>query len=181
MSTKEKVMEELLNSDDYISGETLAQKLGVGRNSVWKAVKQLQEEGFDIQAINNKGYILKSTGDILNREIIKSFLDKTDDREIIVLDETDSTNNYAKELARKGAKNATAVIADCQTAGKGRMGRSFCSPHGTSIYLSIILRPETDMETCQLITSCAAVAAAQAIDKVCGTDVKNQMGKRPVF
>ena len=52
------------------------------------------------------------------------------------------------------------------------MGRSFCSPHGTSIYLSIILRPETDMETCQLITSCAAVAAAQAIDKVCGTDVK---------
>lgn len=106
MSTKEKVMEELLNSDDYISGETLAQKLGVGRNSVWKAVKQLQEEGFDIQAINNKGYILKSTGDILNREIIKSFLDKTDDREIIVLDETDSTNNYAKELARKGAKNA---------------------------------------------------------------------------
>ena len=172
MSTKEKVMEELLNSDDYISGETLAQKLGVGRNSVWKAVKQLQEEGFDIQAINNKGYILKSTGDILNREIIKSFLDKTDDREIIVLDETDSTNNYAKDLARKGAKNATAVIADCQTAGKGRMGRSFCSPHGTSIYLSIILRPETDMETCQLITSCAAVAAAQAIDKVCGTDVK---------
>lgn len=172
MSTKEKVMEELLNSDDYISGETLSQKLGVGRNSVWKAVKQLQEEGFDIQAINNKGYILKSTGDILNREIIKSFLDKTDDREIIVLDETDSTNNYAKDLARKGAKNATAVIADCQTAGKGRMGRSFCSPHGTSIYLSIILRPETDMETCQLITSCAAVAAAQAIDKVCGTDVK---------
>ncbi len=172
MSTKEKVMEELLNSDDYISGEALAHKLGVGRNSIWKAVKQLQEEGVDIQAVNNKGYILKSTGNILNREIIKNFLDKSDNRDIIVLDETDSTNNYAKELARKGAKNATAVIADCQTAGKGRMGRSFCSPHGTSIYLSIILRPETDMETSQLITSCAAGAAAQAIDKVCGTDVK---------
>ena len=172
MSTKEKVMEELLNSDDYISGEALAHKLGVGRNSIWKAVKQLQEEGVDIQAVNNKGYILKSTGNILNREIIKNFLDKSDNRDIIVLDETDSTNNYAKELARKGAKNATAVIADFQTAGKGRMGRSFCSPHGTSIYLSIILRPETDMETSQLITSCAAVAAAQAIDKVCGTDVK---------
>lgn len=172
MSTKEKVMEELLNSDEYISGETLAQKLGVGRNSIWKAVKQLQEDGFDIQAVNNKGYILKDTGDIITREIIKSYLDNTDSREIIVLDETDSTNNYAKDLARKGAENGTAVIADCQTAGKGRMGRSFCSPHGTSIYLSIILRPETDMETSQLITSCAAVAAAQAIDKVCHTDVK---------
>lgn len=172
MSTKEKVMAELLNADDYISGEALAHMLGVGRNSIWKAVKQLQEEGVDIQAVNNKGYFLKSTGDILNREIIKNFLNKTDDRDIIVLDETDSTNNYAKELARKGAKNATAVIAERQTAGKGRMGRSFCSPYGTSIYLSIILRPETDMETSQLITSCAAVAAAQAIDKVCGTDVK---------
>lgn len=172
MSTKEKVIEELLNSKEYISGETLAQKLGVGRNSVWKAVKQLQEEGFNIQAINNKGYILKDTGDILTRELIKNFLDKNDKREIIVLDETDSTNNYAKDLARKGAENGTAVIADCQTAGKGRMGRSFYSPRGTSIYLSIILRPQTDMETSQLITSCAAVAAAQAIDKICGTDVK---------
>lgn len=172
MSTKEKVLEQLLESEDYISGEALAQKIGVGRNSVWKAVKQLQEEGFDIQAASNKGYFLKSTGDIITPEIIRNFLGRYDDKEIIVLDETDSTNNYARELARNGAENGTAVIADCQTAGKGRMGRSFCSPHGTSIYLSIILRPEADMETCQLITSCAAVAAARAVDKVCGTETK---------
>ena len=156
MSTRDNTLEILLDSKDYISGEALAGKLGVGRNSVWKAVKQLQSEGFDIQAVNNKGYILNNIPDIIDHVLIKSFLKENKDRRIIVFDEIDSTNNYAKELARKGAPDGTAVAADCQTAGKGRMGRSFWSPPGISVYLSVLLRPQTDLETSQLITACSS-------------------------
>ncbi|MGN1481512.1 biotin--[acetyl-CoA-carboxylase] ligase [Porcipelethomonas sp.] len=172
MSTRDNILEMLLDSKDYISGETLAGKLGVGRNSVWKAVKQLQSEGFEIQAVKNKGYILNDIADIIDHVLIRHFLKENKDHEIFVFDEIDSTNNYAKELARKSAAAGTVVAADCQTAGKGRMGRSFCSPPGISVYMSVILRPETDMETSQLITSCAAVAAAAAVDRLCGTDTK---------
>ncbi len=171
MSTRDNVLELLLDCKDYISGEALASELNIGRNSIWKAVKQLQSEGFDIQAVNNKGYTLKKSADIIDSVLIKHFL-KDKNTDVYAFNEIDSTNNYAKELAKNGAAARTLVVSDCQTAGKGRMGRSFCSPHGTSIYMSVILRPQTDMETSQLITSCAAVAAAKAIDDICGTDTK---------
>ena len=76
------------------------------------------------------------------------------------------------KLASEGAAHGTLVTADMQTAGRGRMGRSFCSPAGGSIYMSVVLRPKTDMQSSQLITSCIAAAAADAVDRVCGTDVK---------
>jgi BirA family biotin operon repressor/biotin-[acetyl-CoA-carboxylase] ligase len=93
-------------------------------------------------------------------------------RKLIVLDEIDSTNNYAKQLARENAENGTAVVADYQTAGRGRLGRSFISPKGTGIYLSVIIRNNMSVSSAQLITSCAAVAAAEAIEELCGCDVK---------
>lgn len=91
---------------------------------------------------------------------------------IILLDEIDSTNNYAKQLARSGEQSGTVIMAKYQTAGKGRLGRSFCSPKGTGIYMSILLRPNYDMETVSLLTSCMAVAASKAIDLLYDTDTK---------
>ncbi|MGN0613360.1 MAG: biotin--[acetyl-CoA-carboxylase] ligase [Porcipelethomonas sp.] len=91
---------------------------------------------------------------------------------VVYFDEIDSTNTHAKNLARSGELSGTVIIAGSQTAGRGRLGRSFCSPEGTSIYMSIILRPDADIETAGRLTACTAVAAALAADKVCGIDTK---------
>ncbi len=102
---------------------------------------------------------------------IKNFFPENN-KKIILLDEVNSTNTYAKEIARRGEASGTVVIANAQTDGKGRLGRSFFSPVGTSIYMSIILRPNTEPEKVSLLTSCAAVATARAADKICGIDTK---------
>lgn len=172
MTTKDKVLGFLLERSGYISGEALAEQLGVSRNSVWKAVNTLRSDGFDIEAVTNKGYILNQDGNVLSEIVIRKSLQEGDNRKIYIFDTIDSTNNYAKELASEGAENGTLIISDMQTAGKGRMGRSFYSPSGGSVYMSVILRPQMDMESCQLITSCIAAAVADAVDRVCGTDVK---------
>ena len=128
MTVKENVLKKLAESECFISGQELAESLGVSRNAVWKAVKSLESDGYIIDAVNNKGYRLKNSYGILSEKIIQNGLDaKEYGRKIIVLSEVDSTNNYAKKLATSGAVNGTAVISDYQTAGKGRMGRSFFS------------------------------------------------------
>lgn len=93
-------------------------------------------------------------------------------RKKIYLEETDSTNRYLKELAVEGAEEGTVVIADKQSAGRGRLGRSFFSPEEKGIYMSVLLRPEISLERSVLITSMAAVAVARAIEKVCGLPSK---------
>ena len=172
MTTKNNVLLALLDCKDHLSGGELAEKLGVSRNAVWKSVKALQAEGFDIKAVPNRGYFLNSSVSVLNETVIRKYLPKGDNRKIFIFDSIDSTNNYAKYLAASGAEDGVLVTAETQTAGKGRMGRSFYSPSGGSIYMSVVLRPQTDMESSQLITSCIAVATAEAIDCVCSTDVK---------
>ncbi len=92
-------------------------------------------------------------------------------RNLVILGETASTNTLAKELAASGAVHGTAVIADSQTAGRGRLGRSFVSPEGCGIYMSVIIRPRFSLETAQLITSCAACAAAEAVESLCDENV----------
>lgn len=173
MSIKESVLKKLIESATFISGQELAESLNVSRNAIWKAVKSLESDGYIIDAVNNKGYRLNNKYKILSAEEIKIHL-KTQEygRNIIVLDEIDSTNNYARTLAVDGAENGTAVISECQTAGKGRMGRSFFSPKGTGLYVSLIIRPDMDILSAQLITSCTAVAVAEAIEQLCGAEVK---------
>lgn len=172
MKTKENVLKILLEAEDFVSGETLAESLGITRNSVWKAVTALRTDGFDIEAVTNKGYALVSEGTVLNELVMKKYLTSAPERKVHIFDIIDSTNNYAKKLASDGAPSGTTVVSDMQTAGKGRLDRRFVSPAGGSIYMSVILRPDTDLKSSQLITSCIAAAAAQAVDKVCGTDVK---------
>mgnify|MGYP003289379300 CR=1 FL=1 len=109
----------------------------------------------------------------LSAEAVRSGLDSTDtERKIIVLDETDSTNNEAKKLAAEGVPHGTVVIADSQTAGRGRLDRQFVSPAGKGLYMSIIIRPESDIKFAPMITSAAAVAAAIAVENICGSEVQ---------
>lgn len=173
MNVKEKLLGTLAEADGkFISGAGLAEKLGVSRNAVWKAVKALEAEGYAVESASGTGYRLSQNNNHLCRELISHYL-KTIcfGRNIILLNETDSTNIIAKELASEGAVHGTVVIAETQTAGRGRLGRSFYSPPGCGIYMSIIIRPDFGLETAQLITSCAACAAAEAAELLCGEKV----------
>lgn len=174
MNVRDSLLNALARSDEhYISGAQLADKLGVSRNAVWKAVKALESDGYIIESITGKGYRISPLSNKLSAEIIGNNLKtKSAGRKIILLDEAVSTNNTAKELAASGAEHGTAVIADSQTGGKGRLGRAFVSPQGTGLYTSIIIRPKISLETAQLITSCTACAAAEAVEAVCGNSVE---------
>lgn len=168
MALKDDILSELM-VNRFISGEELAEKYYVSRNSVWKAVKQLRDEGYEIEAVTNKGYCLKGDINKINAGSIRKRLKSEWSFEI--LPETDSTNNYAKELAITGKRNKTVVITEKQSGGKGRLGRPFYSPEGNGLYMSVLCRPEINVDCASLITSFIAVAVAKAIEKLSGQDV----------
>lgn len=174
MELKHKVLSYLENNKgNSVSGGKLAEKLGVTRSAVWKAIKSLQDEGYCITAVTNKGYCLSEQNDILSAESIKPYLNKKNkDIDIKVFKTIDSTNTYAKTLAQNGAHQGTVVISEEQTAGRGRMGRSFYSPASTGIYMSIILRPKLSLEDSLLITTSVAVAVSKAIENIAYIDTK---------
>lgn len=157
----------------YLSGETLAQKLGVSRNAVWKAVRLLQEEGFPIEEKKKTGYRLAQGIDLLTEETVRPYLhSRILGHPLYVYPELPSTNNTCKALVRDGAKHGTVVAANCQTAGKGRQGRTFVSPAGSGLYFSMILSKAVSLQDAPLLTACAAVAAARAIDALYSTQVQ---------
>ena len=174
MNVKESLLNTLAEAGgEYISGAALAERLGVSRNAVWKAVKSLEAEGYTIESITSKGYRLGESNNRLSAKLISSFLTTKDfGRELTVLDKVDSTNRAAKELASAGASHGTTVVADMQTMGRGRLGRSFVSPSGTGIYMSTIVRPEIATELTPMMTTAAAVAVAGAVEELSGSETK---------
>ena len=174
MDTKNKVLEYLeSNKGTSVSGGKIADKLGVTRSAVWKAIKSLQDEGYSITAVTNKGYCLSEKNDIISAESIKPYLNKkTKNMDVQVFKIIDSTSNYAKKLAQEGAPEGTVIISEEQTQGRGRMGREFYSPSSTGIYMSIILRPKMSVEDSLLITTSVAVAVAKAIEKIAYIDTQ---------
>ncbi|RRD63336.1 biotin--[acetyl-CoA-carboxylase] ligase [Fretibacterium sp. OH1220_COT-178] len=152
---------------ENLSGEFIAERLFVSRVSVWKAVKALRNEGHKIGAAPRRGYRLEAGSDVLTEEGIRARLSKgAPIRRIICLASVGSTNTYAKELALSGAEHGTLIVADSQTAGRGRRGRSFFSPAGTGLYMSLILRPHVEMERFVLVTVAAAVAVCRTIESL---------------
>lgn len=153
------------NRGKFVSGESIAEKFGVTRAAVWKAVASLRKEGHIIDAATNNGYKLVSSSDVLSAEGIRANLKPGSlVSRVICLGETDSTNNYAKRLALSGAEHGTLVAANHQTAGRGRHGHSFESPAGTGLYVSLILKPKVDAEHFQMITIADAVAVCLAVE-----------------
>ncbi len=172
MNVKEELLKELADGE-FVSGSVLAEKLGVSRNAVWKAVRLLESEGFVIECARQKGYRLSPDSNRLCAEIIEEATKgNTLCEKVIVFDEIDSTNSYAKELASKGAEHGTVIVADMQSGGRGRLGRSFVSPSGKGLYMTVIIRPDFGISEASLITSAAACAAAEAVERICGADVK---------
>lgn len=172
MSTKKYILELLeKNRGQSISGKDIAQQLNISRSAVWKAVKELEKEGYKIEATTNKGYSLCNENDILSVQGMLPFLsDKGVSEKINIHASLESTNKTAKELAISGAEHGTVIIADYQTVGRGRYNRSFFSPSGHGIYMSFILRPTQLrwLDAPTIITSYAAVSVCEAIEITTG-------------
>ena len=153
------------NRGREISGESLAADMGVSRNAVWKAIKELRRSGVMISAKPKAGYFLAKDDNSLSKEGIEALLDDLpltrDVRQSVT-----STNDLLKEIAYTGAPQGYALIASEQTAGKGRLGRKFYSPAGSGVYISLLLRPQMRAEDSLFITTSAAVAVCRAIEKV---------------
>jgi BirA family biotin operon repressor/biotin-[acetyl-CoA-carboxylase] ligase len=170
MNLKQQVLIKLeSNRGISISGAKLAKELYVSRNAIWKAIKSLQDEGYCINAVTNKGYCLTDSNDILSAQsIIKYLKDETKDLRIEVFKTVSSTNTVLKNAAEAGESEGKVIIAEGQTGGRGRMGREFYSPPDTGIYMSILLRPTITAMESLFITTAAAVAVARAIEAVAG-------------
>ena len=167
MTIKDKVLEIFQNNiGESVSGQEIADKIGVSRNSVWKAVVQLKNEGYHISSQTKSGYIFLSDNDVFNATSVKSLMKSN--HEVIVFDIKSSSNTVAKELAAANAEEGTVVIVKSQTCGKGRMGRSFISMSENGLYLSIILRPKLSAAQSVSITVLGAVAVAEAIEETSG-------------
>ena len=169
MTTRDKLLELFeKNKGRYFSGEEIAKELNVSRTAVWKAVKNLRNEGYEIDAITNKGYALSVKTDILSPQGIRKYLDnECNYMDINVLATTSSTNDVVKEKANSGYEEGYIVVANEQTKGKGRYGRAFYSPSGTGLYMSILLKPNNyDASGAVSITMIAAVAMCEAIEEV---------------
>jgi len=151
----------------FVSGETLSAELGISRAAVWKAVEGLRKKGCQVEARSGRGYRLSEASDeLLEREIIR-YLPRPREH-LICLQEVDSTNSYAKRIATEGAADGTVVVADCQTAGRGRMSRSFQSPSGQGVYLTVLWRPSVPPADVLPVTALGAVAVCSAVERACG-------------
>ena len=169
-----RILELFRSGDGVVSGAALSRLLGVSRTAVWKHVKGLRASGYQIEAVPSRGYRLLSSPKILNQlDISAGLCTGRIGTSIVCLKETESTNAVAFRMAEEGAPEGTVVIADAQTAGKGRLGRLWLSPPGVNLYCSVVLRPEiTPVAACQL-TFLSVVAVARAIEQC--SDLKPQI------
>ena len=168
---KEEILRLLRSADGYISGQELCNRFGVSRTAVWKAINQLKEAGYEIEAQQNKGYKLMAAPDLMTEAEIKSLM-HTDwvAKEVLYFDTIDSTNIKAQELAEKGYPSGTLVVADKQESGKGRRGRSWVSPSGTGIFMTLMIKPDINPNNASMLTLVAALAVAKAITSVTGEE-----------
>ncbi len=166
-----KIAKMLFDSDTHVSGQRISKELGVTRQAVNKAVKSLREKGFEIESATNKGYLLTKTPSTLCEEAIRCYFDaKLIGRKIKVLDTVGSTNDYLKKLGSKGAEAGTVVLAREQTAGKGRLGRTWQTKKDCGIALSVLLRPEKSPAEISSITPLTGLAVCRAINDFCRLD-----------
>jgi len=159
--------------DEYLSGQEISRTLDISRAAVWKQVKALRELGFEIEAKHSAGYRLVAVPDLLLASEIESGLDtRLLGRSVVAHTEIDSTNTELRQLAEAGAVEGTVVVADRQSAGRGRLGRRWESPSGVNLYCSILLRPDIPLHQASQLTFLSAVAVAETLDDVCGLHAK---------
>ena len=161
---KTEILKLLREADGYVSGQQISERFGVSRTAVWKAVRQLQEEGYQVEAVRNRGYHIVDSPDIMTKEELDSLMTtEWAGRTILYYDVTDSTNLRIRQAGDEGAPHGTLAVADRQTAGRGRRGREWESPAGSSIYMSVLLRPDISPAKASMLTLVMACSVAEGI------------------
>ena len=150
-----------------MSGQELCERFGVSRTAVWKAIGQLKKEGYHIEAVQNRGYCLVSADDVYGQNELNSRMrTKWMGRPVCFHDSLGSTNAQAKIDAENGAESGTLIVADMQTAGRGRRGRSWDSPAGTNVYFTLILKPDFSPDKASMLTLIMAYAVMRGVEKM---------------
>lgn len=167
--SKQKILTLLQQSTEpYLSGEAISRALGISRAAVSKAVNALRSEGYEIDAVTRKGYCLMSGPDKLTRGEVEPWLNVEHiGTTLECFDSIDSTNNYLKRESHT-VKDGTAVVANEQTGGRGRLGRTFQSPADTGVYLSVLVRPDLPPASALNLTAFVAVAVCEGIEAATG-------------
>ena len=168
---KTEVLKLLKEADGYLSGQEICDRFSVSRTAVWKVINQLKEEGYEIEAVRNRGYRLVALADVITEAELKSRMkSRWAGVSLACYREVDSTNDQAKRLAEAGSPHGTLVVADTQTSGKGRRGRSWVSPEGTGIWMSLLMRPEIPPSHASMLTLVMALAVAGGIEAETGLE-----------
>ena len=175
MSMKAKILELLREEGTYVSGQELCEQFGVSRTAVWKAIGQLKKEGYIIEAVQNRGYrLMDQTEEVYNQADIQSRLKtKWVGHPLLFFDSIDSTNIRAKQ----GAESGLLVVADQQTAGRGRRGRGWESPAGINIYYTLLLKPDFSADCAPMLTLVMALAVAKGIRQTLRRDSEEAAAK----
>ena len=139
---KTEILKLLREAGGYVSGQQISEKFGVSRTAVWKVIRQLQDEGYQVEAVRNKGYHIVDSPDVITKE---------------------ETNLRIRQAGDEGAPHGTLAVADRQTAGRGRRGHSWSSPAGNSIYMSVLLRPDIAPSKASMLTVVMACSTAEGI------------------
>ena len=159
----------LAHPGEYLSGAAMSRTLGVSRAAVWKAIEALRQEGYEITSAPNRGYRLESAPDrVREGELSGHLAGCLVGSRLLCLDTIDSTNTEAKRQAMAGAPEGLVVLAEEQTGGRGRLGRSFQSPRGCGLYLTALLRPQLPPIEVVDFTAWVAVAVCDGIQAACG-------------
>ncbi|WP_143319598.1 biotin--[acetyl-CoA-carboxylase] ligase [Clostridium sp. HBUAS56010] len=167
---KSEILKLLKEDDGYVSGQELCERFGVSRTAIWKVIRQLEEEGYKIEAVRNKGYHFIDSCDIMTKTEIESCIRGTFGKSTEYYDTIDSTNIRARRLAEEGAQSGTLVVADCQMAGRGRRGKEWVSPSGKNVFMSLILRPDILPGSASMLTLVAALAVHDGIKRETGLE-----------
>ena len=168
--SREKVLSLLRERQgEYLSGEAMSRELGISRAGVWKAIQGLRQEGYVVSSAPNRGYRLEEAPDLVRAgELAGPLAGCLVGRDLACLDTIDSTNTECKRRAMAGAREGLVVLAEEQTGGRGRLGRSFQSPRGKGLYLSALLRPPLEPAQVTDFTAWVAVAVCDGIQAACG-------------
>ncbi|MBN1958168.1 MAG: biotin--[acetyl-CoA-carboxylase] ligase [Desulfuromonadales bacterium] len=169
MTTRDRILN-LFRSHEgaFVSGQEISTQLGISRAAVWKQVKGLQQLGFTIEAKHAQGYrLLGNPAYLMAADIERGLKTRIIGRQVVSLEETDSTNIQIKALAEQGALEGAVLVADRQSAGRGRLGRRWESPSGVNLYCSILLKPHIPVQQAPQLTFLSAAAVAETMTRVC--------------
>lgn len=157
---------------EFVSGQEISRQLGISRTAVWKQIEKLRERGYGFEAVPRKGYRLIDKPDrILPAKLAALLETKRMGRKLHYFEELDSTQTKAHELVSKGSGEGALIIAESQTSGRGRMGRSWHSPAGKGIWMTLLLKPGIPIHFTPHLTLLTSVALCRVIRELYTLDV----------